>query len=545
MSEKRCLFACLILSALSASPASPAPPNDDFADAVPLAGPSDTTSGTNEGATREVGEPTIDGYEGGRSVWWRWTALEAEEVTVHTIGSDFDTILGVYTGTAVNALTLVDENDDPQDGEGLHSLVTFRAVAGKVYHFAVDGVDAGLGPESGRIVLSWRSGAPPNDLFEEGLPLDGPRGHTEAFSPSATRETGEPLIDANEGGRSVWWRWVAPRTERVTLLTFGSDFDTLLGVYTGTAVRSLTLIAENNDTEVGVRGVKVNSPGRPPCWPRGCGGPSPQDSSQSWVDFEATAGTLYHFVVDGFEGQSGYILLTWLSGPDLRPANDSFADRMRIEGPDGRLSGTSFEATMEIGEPDHAQSGGTASVWWSWVAPADGTLEIHTAGSTFDTVLAVYTGASLEGLVLVAENDDHGTDMTSAVRLRAEVGTEHQIAVNGFDGESGIVVLNWSFTPRPQNPGFIRGDCDGDGAIHIADALCTLAWLFQGGAQPECAAATNTDGGGGVDVSDAIHLLSHLFRGGPEPVAPFPECGIGTLAADEELGCRATQATCR
>ena len=369
------------------------------------------------------------------------------------------------------------------------------------------------------------SAAPPNDLFARATSLEGASGTTRGTNAGATREAGEPEIDGYEGGRSVWWRWTAPVTEEATFHTFGSDFDTILGVYSGTAVSSLQLVAENDD-------------------------PEEMEALQSVVTFHAVAGTTYHVAVDGVDGdfgaESGNIVLGWLMS-SAGPANDRFANRIRIEGPEGQVLGSNVGATREAGEPDHVESGGTSSLWWSWVAPGNGTGMLDTSGSTFDTVLAVYTGASLGNLVLVAENDDsEGTDdTTSAVLFRAIGGTEYQIAVDGFEDEWGNVTLAWLFIPDEENPRFIRGDCDGDGAVNITDAVCTLEWLFRGGAEPECAAATNADGLGVVDVTDPVYLLSHLFRGGPPPVAPFPECGPGTPGSDEQIGCWMPPSHCR
>ena len=51
-------------------------------------------------------------------------------MTFDTIGSSFDTLLAVYTGTAVNALTTVASNDDiDTSGHNYQSRVTFTAVA--------------------------------------------------------------------------------------------------------------------------------------------------------------------------------------------------------------------------------------------------------------------------------------------------------------------------------------------------------------------------------------------------------------------------------
>ena len=56
--------------------------------------------------------------------------------------SDFDTLLGVYTGSAVNALTEIASNDD---NGGPQSKVQFSAVAGTTYYIAVDGRSAAQG----------------------------------------------------------------------------------------------------------------------------------------------------------------------------------------------------------------------------------------------------------------------------------------------------------------------------------------------------------------------------------------------------------------
>jgi hypothetical protein len=82
--------------------------------------------------------------------------LRADHVS--TEGSDFDTTLGVYTGSTVNALTLVAGNDD--FGPGLTSSVTFNAVAGNTYQIAVDG----FGGQAGNIVLT-RAGDPGTSPF--------------------------------------------------------------------------------------------------------------------------------------------------------------------------------------------------------------------------------------------------------------------------------------------------------------------------------------------------------------------------------------------
>src|SRR4029453_13587366 len=70
-----------------------------------------------------------------------------------------------------------------------------------------------------------------------------------------------------------------------------------------------------------------------------------------------------------------------------------------------------------------------------------GPVRIQTAGSGFDTLLAVYTGTAISNLVLVASNDDINGLLTSEVSFSAQAGTNYLIAVDGFDGARGNIVF--------------------------------------------------------------------------------------------------------
>jgi hypothetical protein len=136
----------------------PTPPaNDNFSAAQVLNGCSGSVSGTNVGATRQAGEPihSPDGVSSSRSVWYQWTAPSSGSTTVTTKGSGFDTVLGVYEGTAVNSLTTLGKDDDG-GGDDKTSIVTFSAVAGHTYRIAVDGYNnGGSGGDFGPITLNW------------------------------------------------------------------------------------------------------------------------------------------------------------------------------------------------------------------------------------------------------------------------------------------------------------------------------------------------------------------------------------------------------
>jgi subtilisin family serine protease len=117
--------------------------NDDFADSDVIPGSTVTITGSNGCATTETGEPDHAGSSPSKSVWYHWTAPADGSTTIDTAGSNFDTLLGVYTGNAVNALTDITSNDDAA-GLGTKSRVSFAATSGTVYRIAVDGFDGDM-----------------------------------------------------------------------------------------------------------------------------------------------------------------------------------------------------------------------------------------------------------------------------------------------------------------------------------------------------------------------------------------------------------------
>lgn len=99
-----------------------APSNDDFASAQTLL-TGVTTAGTNVDATAEVGEPDPqdDGGNGNgteATVWYEWTAPTSGSFIATTASSDIDTYLAVFTGSSVDSLTPVHEDDDDPSAIG-------------------------------------------------------------------------------------------------------------------------------------------------------------------------------------------------------------------------------------------------------------------------------------------------------------------------------------------------------------------------------------------------------------------------------------------
>lgn len=131
------------------------------------------------------------------------------------------------------------------------------------------------------------------------------------------------------------------------------------------------------------------------------------------------------------------------------PANDSFHLASSFIGNAGTVSGTNIDATLEAGEPSHAELNPGRSVWWRWTPTAHSTVTIDTEGSTFDTVLAVYTAggipASPFNLLPLAYSDDiDEINLASRTSFSVRPNTTYYIAVAGYGGSSGSIKLNLS-----------------------------------------------------------------------------------------------------
>jgi len=135
------------------------------------------------------------------------------------------------------------------------------------------------------------------------------------------------------------------------------------------------------------------------------------------------------------------------------PANDNFVNATLLTTTTNiTATVTNVVAGKETGEPKHAGNSGGHSVWWKWVAPANGVATLSTSNSTFNTLLAVYTGSVVSNLTQVAANDDSGSGGTSQVKLNVVAGQEYKIAVDGKNNASGVVQLRLSFVTDTQAP---------------------------------------------------------------------------------------------
>ena len=384
--------------------------NDNFVNAQVIGIGQTRLIGSNVGATKQAGEPDHAGNPGGASIWYKWTSPKSNAYTFNTVGSSFDTLLAVYTGTDVADLTPVASNDDTAGSTT--SSVVFQAPQGTTYYIAVDGALQGNGQAAqGTVVL--------NEVEDGTLPV------LNDFSPST-----------GAAGTSVQ--------------IFGANFFAVSNVLFG-AVNATFVV-----------------------------------NSVSLITATVPAGAV-----------SGRITLVDTLGDRVRstgvftvvtpPANDNFDAGTVLTGTAPTAAGSNVGATKQAGEPDHAGNAGGASVWFTWTAPASGTYRADTFGSSFDTLLAIYTGEDVAALTLVAANDDAGPLGSSAVTFTAVGGTVYHLAVDGYAGATGNYQLHLqavSGTPAITSLTPDTGGAGTDVAIGGSGFLLTTGVQFNGVAAP-------------------------------------------------------------
>ena len=400
-----------VLDALQTS--SDGPFHDAFANAHLIQEDPEVIRTSNIHATSEPGEP-LHAALGVHSVWFKVEPENPARLRFSTEGSDFDTVMAVYSGAAVDALTEIEINDDTE-GQSYSSL-QIDVSAGETYYIAV----AGKNGEEGLLMMSM-SGPPSSDSLENAIPIETLPFFELADNSLATEEPNEP-DHANAGGdRSIWYRLelssFGESSREVVLSTLGSEFDSVLAVYTSPVsepeVDDLVLLLENDD--------------------------APYGDTYSELSFLAEANETYWIVVDSkLNGGQGSMRL--LGHP--KTLQDDFEDAIGIFGDRSSISftATDFErATREFGEPNHDNAGGTGSLWYKWSPDTDGDYRIETNSPT---AMGIYVGDSVDSLNLVAGDQSEGS-ASLAILESAVSTTEYFIAIDnrGSAGTSNDITL--------------------------------------------------------------------------------------------------------
>jgi hypothetical protein len=392
------------------------PVNDDFASSSQLTGASGTVTGTNAGASLEPGEPTATA-PGRRTIWYRWTPPTSGIATLDTLGSGaFDTVLTVFTGTSLGTLQTVVTSDSTALGDRT-SRVSFAAVGGTIYQIAVDARAPIIGPT----FLNWA------------LATGG------TFSLSAATY----LVDEKPGPPAQYAIVTINRTGS-NANAASVDFDTADGTavaggrYVGIPLTTLRFAPGQTTATIGV---KINDDAL---------------SNGDQTFFVRLRGT-------SFGASLGAITTARITirDDDSSPPGDHFAVPTTIATDIGAGSGSFTATNVGAGrDPNErlpgllGRIGSGRTVWFKWQAPATGNFTFDTIGSLdgngapLDTLLGIYSGAAVNGLVTIAENDDDPANPpASAVTLRANSGRVYYLAVDTVGDATGDIALNWQFSP--------------------------------------------------------------------------------------------------
>jgi len=234
-------------------------PNDGFAAATVITSlPFSTTEDTSQ-ATSDPSDPS--GCSNNASVWFSFTPSSDIQLEADTIGSGYNTVVSVWTGTQ-GALSPV-----ACDSHGTVTKITFAASAGTTYYFMVAQCCGDGGTGGGNLQFSVSQPIPPgNDNFANATPAGAlPFSDTQDLT-AATTEPAEPQPGCFGTSNTVWYSFTARTTESVTANT--GQYDSGLAAYTGSSLGSLSQI--------------------------GC-----TQLPYNLVTFRAQAGTTYYFQVGG------------------------------------------------------------------------------------------------------------------------------------------------------------------------------------------------------------------------------------------------------
>jgi hypothetical protein len=148
------------------------------------------------------------------------------------------------------------------------------------------------------------------------------------------------------------------------------------------------------------------------------------------VTWQAQQGVAYQIAVDGHASYAPFTLRLLGS-----PANNHFADRTPLTGASNLLTASNVGATLEPFEPAISTfDPGGRSVWWTWIAPADGEAELQVSANPpaydLQPLLGIYSGTTLNGLSLLAKSRN------GRVRFFVSAGATYQIQVDGSFGRS-------------------------------------------------------------------------------------------------------------
>ncbi|WP_020607007.1 fibronectin type III domain-containing protein [Spirosoma spitsbergense] len=414
-----------------------------------------------------------------KSIWFKFVAPSSGSVKISTCNmASFQAQLALYqVGNCADVSTFkyltADDNSglcpapassDYPNGHNVRgsSMTIDNLLPDSTYYIMVDGGILGYGNVS--ISITVPPAAPPvNDEVCKAiaLPTNGvvQKGFTNVgatVSSSAERALAPIRWNDQAMNSSVWFTFVAPASGEAEIsLCDLATFDTQIAVYASTTCtdfNSFSLVAANEDG------------------PRYCA-----TKGDSFLPITGlTPGTTYYLVVDGYRTFTGNFDIVIKDKITPGPENDDVAKAILLpvnnviqKGYTNILAtATKLEQTIKPKNTGDCVNGWCDdqidnSVWFRFVAPADGIVNVSTCDlANFDTQLAVYTATDVNDFgtfTLVGANDagpvECATYFDSYLPLKGlKPGQTYYVMVDGFNGDMGKFDIALYTSPDTQAP---------------------------------------------------------------------------------------------
>lgn len=445
------------------------PFNDDFSERARVSGENLSIRTVNTGATIET-EPAISGQAAGATLWWEWQPKTTSVVRVSTDGSSYDTVLGVFSGTELSALTAVAGNDN-ETGKTT-SRLEFTAQAGVTYQIVVGGKGSATG-----LTLLDIGAIPPNDNFASARVIEGRTAVIQSANAQATLETGEPRIRGYVGGKSLWYRWTAPSSDRFQFSLASDGFDPLLAIYTGASLSTLTLVASSDDAD------------------REAGGSASYVPTTAIVAVNASAGVTYYIQADG-RGTAATpppnAPLTLILNDSLWQgrAKSSFTNAP-VVGPDGAVYAGSTDGYFHAFNADGSRR-------WPALNLNEAQQDTSAAALSPDGILYIGTGPSLVGTTVAPGKLMAVDSATGGLRWEIAAGTLATTNANNAIAlaEDGTIYLHTSegrllaYTDRGAAGAQLKWSASVPGLSYASPTIAPDGTVYLGSDEPGLNAAS-------------------------------------------------------
>jgi hypothetical protein len=431
---------------------------DNFADALVL-----NTSGltiSNLGASNEANEPTHAGVTNDASVWMKFTPNNTNDYIFDTFGSGIDTVLAIYSGNTITALTKLANNDDSVDET---SRVKVNLVAGNTYYLAI----AGKNSSEGNVKVNYQTNKL-NDNLSQILAITNNSGKIAADLTDASLEAGEKdyqeilastqkadkvlnelNLDANSVDidamkvklqnsynealsdlrskkidKSLWFNYTPTTSGKLSLKTINDNLDTAIFVFD----KNMNVLAfnDNNDAKFSSR-----------------------------LALDVVGSNTYKIAVTAREAGKAILEYNLLAVAEQKVTNDKPRNAIALS-----IDINSTQSFGVTGINNYAKGNDNdvdkvakiyanqsdKRLWWSFSATKTGNVVLDTVGSVFDSVIEVYQKAPNGKLFLITTNDNYQINSNAAkVGFIAKKGFDYVVSVDSLYNKDGKAVLNYSF----------------------------------------------------------------------------------------------------